>query len=264
MILGYNYWYFQSALPDEICDRIVEAGLEKMHEARKEFGEFAVEATTGDLRARSDIKGGIVEDAADITLEDALAQGKDMDTLAVRNSEVSWLNEDWMYKLIWPYVHEANYGAGWNFDWDFTEDFQFTKYGLNQYYGWHADTGSEPYEEFNPDIHEVKRDDDGNPMLNPQGETMPLKGNLTGNEKMLGKIRKLSVTVSLSDPNDYEGGNLKFDLGPHREDRYHECTEIRPRGSIIIFPSHVYHQVTPVTSGTRYSLVAWNLGRPWR
>jgi predicted 2-oxoglutarate/Fe(II)-dependent dioxygenase YbiX len=61
-----------------------------------------------------------------------------------------------------------------------------------------------------------------------------------------------------------EGGNLKFDLGPHRGDRYHECAEIRPRGSIIVFPSHVYHQVTPVTKGTRYSLVAWNLGYPFK
>ena len=34
--------------------------------------------------------------------------------------------------------------------------------------------------------------------------------------------------------------------------------------SVIVFPSHVYHQVTPVTKGTRYSLVGWNLGYPFR
>jgi PKHD-type hydroxylase len=82
---------------------------------------------------------------------------------------------------------------------------------------------------------------------------------------MMGKIRKLSVTVSLSDPKNYKGGNLKFDFGPHSAGgRFHTCTEIRPRGSIIVFPSHVYHQVTPVTQGTRYSLVAWNLGYPFK
>ena len=68
---------------------------------------------------------------------------------------------------------------------------------------------------------------------------------------------------NLTNPKNYKGGNLKFDMGPHHPKRYHTCTEIRPRGSIIVFPSHLYHQVTPVTEGTRYSLVMWNLGRPF-
>ena len=73
------------------------------------------------------------------------------------------------------------------------------------------------------------------------------------------------MTLNLSDETDYEGGNLKFDLGPHAANkRYHECTEIRPKGSVIVFPSHVYHQVTPVTKGTRYSLVMWSWGRPYK
>ena len=60
-------------------------------------------------------------------------------------------------------------------------------------------------------------------------------------------------------------GNLKFDFGPHASgQRFHECVEIRPQGSIIVFPSYVYHQVTPVTSGTRYSLVLWSLGQPFK
>ena len=42
------------------------------------------------------------------------------------------------------------------------------------------------------------------------------------------------------------------------------CEEIRPKGSIIVFPSFLYHQVTPITKGTRYSLVMWVLGRPWQ
>jgi PKHD-type hydroxylase len=82
--------------------------------------------------------------------------------------------------------------------------------------------------------------------------------------QMAHKIRKLSVTVNLTTPGNYVGGNLKFDLGPHAPKRYHVCKEIRPRGTIIVFPSHLYHQVTPVTKGTRYSLVMWNLGHPFR
>lgn len=264
MILNYNYWYFVSALPEELCDAIVELGLERMVEAKSKYGNYAVEATTGDWKSRADIDQEIVQDVADITLEDALAQGKDLNSLAVRNSEVSWLNEDWLYNAIWPFIHEANNKAGWNFDWDFTEDMQFTKYGLNQYYGWHADCGSLPYTKFDPDIHKPKKDNNGNNLLNAFGEIMPEESHVTDNPKMVDKIRKLSVTISLSDPDDYKGGNLKFDLGPHRPDRYHECEEIRPRGSIIVFPSHIYHQVTPVTEGTRYSLVCWSLGKPWR
>ena len=79
----------------------------------------------------------------------------------------------------------------------------------------------------------------------------------------IGKVRKLSTTINLNLPGEYEGGNLKFDFGPPHTDgeRYHECTEIRPQGSMVVFPSFVHHQVTPVTVGTRYSLVLWSLGQ---
>jgi len=81
---------------------------------------------------------------------------------------------------------------------------------------------------------------------------------------MWGKVRKLSVTINLTNSENYEGGDLKFDLGPHNKDgRYKVSNEARERGSIVVFPSHVVHQVTPVTKGTRYSLVIWNVGWPF-
>ena len=43
-----------------------------------------------------------------------------------------------------------------------------------------------------------------------------------------------------------------------------KCKEILPKGSIIVFPSFVWHRVKPVTEGTRYSLVIWNLGLPFK
>jgi PKHD-type hydroxylase len=263
MILNYSYFYFISALPESLCDSIIETGLEKMSEAKNNYGQSSIEATTGDWRAKSEM-GNDAKLGADVTLEDATSDGSSPEQIAVRDSEVSWIDDTYLYEAIWPYIREANKQAGWNFDWDFTEDMQFTKYGLNQFYGWHADCGVDPYVEFNPEIHKYKYDKEGNPVLNMFGEHLPHDSHVTDNPNMIGKIRKLSVTVSLSDPNDYVGGNLKFDLGPHRPDRYHECEEIRPRGSIIVFPSHVYHQVTPVTSGTRYSLVNWSLGKPWK
>ena len=55
-----------------------------------------------------------------------------------------------------------------------------------------------------------------------------------------------------------------FDFGKHGENEFYECKEIRPQGSIVVFPSFVYHCVTPVTKGTRYSLVNWMCGAPFR
>ena len=84
-----------------------------------------------------------------------------------------------------------------------------------------------------------------------------------------GKIRKLSMTCQLTDGSEYKGGELEFDFrnyDPHmRDESKHriQCKEILPKGSIIVFPSFVWHRVKPVTSGTRYSLVVWNLGWPF-
>ena len=64
--------------------------------------------------------------------------------------------------------------------------------------------------------------------------------------------RILSVSVQLSDPSEYKGGNLIFDYDRHPIEN--------KQGSMIIFPSNLYHEVEPVTKGTRYSLVQWYKG----
>lgn len=70
--------------------------------------------------------------------------------------------------------------------------------------------------------------------------------------------RKLSLTVQLTDPSEYEGGDLEFFLG--------EKPTKAPKtlGSVNVFPSWTVHRVTPVTRGTRYSLVAWVSGPPFK
>jgi PKHD-type hydroxylase len=147
---------------------------------------------------------------------------------------------DWIYKEIQPYVDQANKNAGWNFEWDRSESCQFTKYKLNQYYDWHCDSWDKPYDRKDPN--------------NPEH----------------GKIRKLSMTCQLTDGSEYEGGELEFDFrnyDPHmRDESKHriQCKEILPKGSIIVFPSFVWHRVKPVTKGVRYSLVVWNLGYPFK
>ena len=66
--------------------------------------------------------------------------------------------------------------------------------------------------------------------------------------------RKLSLTIQLSDENDYEGGDLIFYTGSVREQAP------RGKGSVIVFDSRLYHEITPVSKGTRYSLVKWYHG----
>lgn len=70
--------------------------------------------------------------------------------------------------------------------------------------------------------------------------------------------RKLSVSVQLSRPEDYEGGDLELLFCPK------PYTAARDRGTFIVFPSFCLHRVTPVTRGTRWSLVSWVLGPRWR
>ena len=219
MNLKNYYWYFQSALPHRICDEIIKYGSSQQE-------KIALTGQQGNVDPSS--------------LDD-----KDLKKLhKKRKSNVVWMNDRWIYKEIQPYVNMANASAGWNFDWDWSESCQFTKYGVGQYYGWHCDSWDKPY---------------SRPPL--ADGTRPIDH---------GKIRKLSVTISLSHPDEYVGGNLEFDFrnqvdwDRNKKAAIHSCDGIRPRGSIIVFPSFVWHRVAPVTKGTRYSLVIWNLGYPFR
>ena len=72
-------------------------------------------------------------------------------------------------------------------------------------------------------------------------------------------VRKLSIVVQLTDPDEYEGGDLEIIPqieNPHKMPR--------KRGTLIAFPSYQLHRVTPVTKGTRNSLVGWVNGKPFR
>ena len=155
-----------------------------------------------------------------------------------RNSNVIFFNDRWIYKEIQPYIHKAHQLANWNFQWDHSESCQFTKYKKNQYYDWHCDSWEEAYNKPGTPDH--------------------------------GKIRKLSVTCQLTDGSEYKGGELEFDFRDYnpnmREENRHlkKSKEILPKGSIIVFPSFVWHRVKPVTAGTRYSLVVWHLGKPFK
>jgi PKHD-type hydroxylase len=214
----YNYYYyFKSALTPKFCDEVIKYGLQNEE----------VLGITGDGSKSRDLK------------KQPLKEEEIVDLKKKRNSNITWLTDSWIYKEIIPYIHKANKLANWNFDWDFSESCQFTKYKLNQHYDWHCDSYHKPYDRPN-------------------------------DKNMDGKIRKLSVTCQLTDGSEYKGGELQFDTrdyDPHmRDEDKHVITvkEILPKGSIVVFPSFVWHRVQPVTKGTRYSLVIWNLGYPFK
>jgi PKHD-type hydroxylase len=70
--------------------------------------------------------------------------------------------------------------------------------------------------------------------------------------------RKLSLSLQLSEADDYEGGDLEFHLSGL------DRLRMRQQGTLIAFPSFHEHRVTPVTRGERFSLVAWIDGPPFR
>jgi len=210
MNLTNYYWYFQSVIPSRICDDIVKYG----HQMQD---QMAVTGGYGNAKK--------------------LNQKQIKNLKTKRDSNIVWINDRWIYKEIHPFVNKANVSAGWNFQWNFSESCQFTKYKKGQYYDWHCDSWDRPYIRDNPNAPDH------------------------------GKIRKLSVTVSLSDPKDYKGGELEFDfrnLDPDKKPNIKKCTEILPKGSLVVFPSFVWHRVCPVKSGERNSLVIWNLGWPYK
>ena len=145
---------------------------------------------------------------------------------AKRDSNVVWLKEDWIYKTVLPYLDIANKNAGWNFQTNIAESAQFTIYKKGQYYNWHSDCG-------------IKLDKDG-------------------------QIRKLSASIILNDPSEFEGGELEFCHYTKPNEKIILSTEkqLTTAGSMAVFPSFIFHRVKPVTKGVRYSLVVWLRGFP--
>ena len=133
-----------------------------------------------------------------------------------RKCDVSWIAElDWVSTIFTHYFHIANREI---FEYDLTEmeSVQVTRYDKNHFYGWHSDYG-------------------------------------TSADK--GLTRKLSMSIILSDPEEYSGGKLQF------IDYQGKVQNVdKTRGTVVVFDSRTPHRVTPVLRGQRISLVAWMMG----
>ncbi len=133
-----------------------------------------------------------------------------------RQCEISWIPEiDWVSTIFNHYFHIANREI-WEYDVTELESVQVTKYDKNHFYGWHSDYG-------------------------------------TSGDKDL--TRKLSMSIVLTDPEDYSGGKLQF------IDYMGKVQSIpKERGTVVVFDSRTPHRVTPVLRGQRLSLVSWMTG----
>ena len=167
-----------------------------------------------------------------------------------RNSENAWINTNhWIAGFLWHYVNKANRE---NFLYDLTnidgENLQYTKYSEGQYYNWHNDAGiSKNYKpQYVANSGNSDEDSDNLQVTDFLKTSCEL-------------VRKLSFTLQLSDPDEYEGGNVQL-----IDDSGKSYIAPRQRGTIILFDSRTQHRVIKVKKGVRKSIVGWVLGPRWR
>ena len=135
-----------------------------------------------------------------------------------RKTKIRWVdNSKLITKLIYGFVHEAN-DLFFHYDITRYEQMLFGEYVVGSHYKYHKDTVYASGEEVLP-------------------------------------CRKLSVSVLLSDPKDFKGGEFVIYNGDKEP-----LKPLKGQGSVVVFDSRDFHKIEPVTSGVRYSLVMWVTG----
>ena len=138
-----------------------------------------------------------------------------------RVTTISWIpfkEMGHMYQDLNRFIQRANENHFGFGDIKITENAQFTEYPEGGFYDWHMDCD-----------------------INMEHEP---------------PVRKISMTVLLNDPSEFEGGHLEL-MAPGK------FAELK-QGHAIIFASFLNHRVNPVTKGIRQSLVVWFGGKAFR
>jgi PKHD-type hydroxylase len=132
-----------------------------------------------------------------------------------RNTSVRFISPNhWLTSDMRGFGERANKECKWNYEITGNENIQFAEYAIGQHYNWHVDNFPLGLQKFD---------------------------------------RKVTVITLLSNPADYEGGDLFIRL-------YQDFKPELKKGSVIAFPSILEHKVTPVTKGVRYSATMWIYG----
>ena len=170
------YWYFDKAIDKKTCEKIIKLGKSKESKKGVVGGKY------GNKDSKKNLK--------------------------LRDSNVYFFKEEWIWDIIRKFVNTANINAGWNFDLTKIEPVQFTSYKKTNHYDWHQDCW---------------------PTVNKEGLN-----------------RKLSCIIQLSDPKKYNGGDFEFyHWAPNL--RRETLFDKKEQGTVVVFPSYNFHRVTPVT-----------------
>ena len=169
---------------------------------------------------------GIVNKALNSELEPAeasLVQGSQYQE-DVRKSTNTWVQDTEVIKMFGDIVMEVNRSARWNLNITGCEAIQYATYTEGDYFKWHVDQFPE------------------------------IENNMT---------RKISMSLFLSNPDGYEGGELDLEVyGPDAHPERHKSFRCL-KGEALFFQSDYWHRVRTVKSGVRKSLVAWFFGPPF-
>jgi PKHD-type hydroxylase len=149
--------------------------------------------------------------------------GTDTDSYQTNNRDIAYITpmpySKWLYDLLFPLALEANEKL-FHFDIDIVTD----------------------------PIHYVVYPEDGGHL------DWHMDTGAYGINK-----RKIAMTVQLSDPSEYEGGEFEIWFGGQQS-----VVVPREKGDVICFPAFCMHRVRPITKGQRKCLVFWTGGRPFR
>lgn len=139
----------------------------------------------------------------------------------IRDTDIVWIvphqDNHWIFERMNELVAKINFDK-FQLDLDRFDGFQYSKYKIDGHYDWHNDV-----------------------MLSPKN----------------GLFRKLSLSVMLTAPEEYEGGEFLLNLSGNQDNA--QGAKVN-KGDLVVFYSNIPHKVAPVASGERITLVTWALG----
>jgi PKHD-type hydroxylase len=156
-----------------------------------------------------------------IAKDKGLIKGKTKEESDIRDSKISWLYP--VDNMDWVFRRVTDITLNLN-----ERFFKFDLFGLNE--GFQFTNYEAPSGKYGKHVD--------------RGMNMP--------------VRKLSISIQLTNPEEYEGGELYLyddDKGTLMD---------KTQGTLIMFPSYVLHEVMPVTKGERNSLVTWVTGKQFK
>ena len=210
MNIDYQYWKFDGVVSDAITESILTS-----------------------LPDDAFKKGVIRDKDGDFILDE-----KSRDNIVV------FVGGQFSRDIFIPYVNGANKSAGWNYEIDWFEDVQISRYGVDKHYSWHRDAMC---------------------YSDVAGPATSNKWYKTFHENYNGKERKLTAVTLLSD--DFSGGEFELAYQTHGDNNDTKIEVLSvdlSLGDMLVFPSFVWHRVKPVTSGIRHSMQLWCLGPPFK